>query len=74
MTVRILLNIKSNLDLSNMIEVTIWTLFTMCFSCLELRKSNVTPDKNWDDKFMRREHIKKTTNGYLIRLYWTKMI
>ena len=73
MTVRILLNIRENLNLSDPFESTMWALFTTCFFLL-FRKSNVTLDKFWEDKFMRREHIQKTVNGFLITLYWTKTI
>ena len=73
MTIRILLIIRQNLNLSDPFESTMWALFTTCFFLL-FRKSNVTPDKFWEDKYMRREHIQKTVNGFLITLYWTKTI
>ena len=50
-----------------------WALFLSCF-CMLLRKSNVTPDKEWETKYMRREHIWRGPVGYLVSLYWTKTI
>ena len=73
MTIRILLAIRENLNLNEPFHATMWALFLTSFFLI-LRKSNVTPDKEWEDKYMRRKHIQFTRNGVLITLYWTKTI
>ena len=73
MTAHILLKIRNTLNLDDTFEATMWALFTTCFFLL-LRKSNVTPDKDSDKSYMRRRHICRTDHGFLITLYWTKMI
>ena len=50
-----------------------WALFISCF-CMLLRKSNVTPDKDWEINFMHREHLKRGPVGYLVTLFWTKTL
>ena len=51
MTVRLLLSIRENLNLEIPFQATIWALFVSCF-CMLLRKSNVTPDKDWETHYM----------------------
>ena len=71
MTVHILLQIRDKLDLNMPFHGTMWALFVSSF-CMLLRKSNVTPDKDWETEYMCREHMRRGLVGYLITLYWTK--
>ena len=73
MTARLLLQIRENLDLSKPLHATMWALFTTSFFLL-LRKSNVTPDKQWEHGYIRRKHITFNPTGLLVTLYWTKTI
>ena len=73
MTVRLLLKIRENMDINDPFQATMWALFLSCF-CMLLRKSNVTPDKEWETEFMHREHIKRGPVGYIVTLYWTKTL
>ena len=73
MTVRLLLAIRDNLNLEVPFQATMWASFISSF-CMLLRKSNVTPDKDWEINFMHREHLKRGPVGYLVILFWTKML
>ena len=73
MTARLLMQIRENLDLSKPFHATMWALFTTSFFLL-LRKSNVTPDKDWEHGYIRRKHITFNPTGLLVTLYWTKTI
>ena len=73
MTARILINIRNNLDLSKPFHATMWALFTTSFFLL-LRKSNVTPDKEWENGYIHRKHIQFNPTVALVTLYWTKTI
>ena len=56
MTARILLNIRQNLDLSDTFQASMWALLTTCLFLL-FRKSNVTPDKESENSYVKRKHI-----------------
>ena len=73
MTIWLLLQIRELLNLNTPFHATMWALFLSYFFML-LRKSNLTPDKEWEMKYMRREHIQRGPVGYLVSLYWTKTI
>ena len=73
MSTSLLLRIRSNLTLNDPFAATMWALFLTCFFLL-LRKSNVTPDKKADRRYLRRSHLVRTTSGYFVNLFWTKTL
>ena len=64
MIARLLLIIRLKLDMSDSLESSMCFQFTTFFF-LPLRKSNVTADRSWMKKIIRRKHYQRTIHGYL---------